>query len=195
MYAIFTSNRQKKTRRLFHCSGGRRSLGGSDGLEGKCPTIPRQIGTPLNAHTCRATGGQIVKPTIAPAGSIARRCAFPRQIPAGAAGSHCCPSQINKFVLVLAFSSTSVSTKIALEETTAGRCGLSSARGGRTKGIYDVHLPPSSPSLYLLPFLFPVFHRLTLSPSFSLSRARARAHFLCRRIIPSSFLRFIAPSC
>lgn len=51
---------------------------------------------------------------------------------------------------------------VAQEETTAARCGLSSAREGRTKGIYDVHLS----SLYLLSFLFPLSHSLSFSFAF-----------------------------
>lgn len=61
---------------------------------------------------------------------------------------------------------------VAQEETTTARCGLSSAREGRTKGIYDVHLS----SLYLLSFLFP------LPDSFSLSLS---LFYLLSRTIPS----------
>lgn len=76
---------------------------------------------------------------------------------------------------------------VAQEETTAARCGLSSAREGRTKGIYDVHLsslypliPVSSPVLSLfyrtipsvLPsalslFVPPFIHALSLHLSLS----------------------------
>lgn len=49
----------------------------------------------------------------------------------------------------------------AQEETTAGRCGLSSAREGRTKGIYDVHLSS------LVPISSPVFSPLSLGQSLS----------------------------
>jgi len=48
---------------------------------------------------------------------------------------------------------------VAQKETTAARCGLSSAWEGRTKGIYDVHLS----SLYPLSFLFPLPLSLSLS--------------------------------
>lgn len=65
---------------------------------------------------------------------------------------------------------------VAREETTAARCGLSSAREGRTKGIYDVHLS----SLYLLSFLFP----LPYSPSL-LSRTITSVLF---RALPLFFL-------
>lgn len=85
-----------------------------------------------------------------------------RQILAGPNRSHCCPSQINKFVLVLALLRhfrLGEDRAVAQEETTAARCGLSSAREGRTKGIYDVHLS----SLYLLSFLFPLPYSLSLS--------------------------------
>ncbi|KAF3054294.1 Odorant receptor 426, partial [Nylanderia fulva] len=58
--------------------------------------------------------------------------------------------------------------RIVHVETTAARHGLSSARGGRTKGIYDVHL-----SSHYLPYFLPV--------SFS------RFLYLFRGIIPSLF--------